>query len=494
VTQDVVEQRTGGWADGSWSARPWAGGSVVGGTWLGGLSEVDNAGHALIDLGDLIGPPGGARTVLAAGQTRARFTRARVAAAIALACLYVLSGASAAAATRGGLLWTVALSETGQLFASGDTLYLAPTGSAPAVRAVDGHTGRTLWRVEVPWTPQRFLQMDGGLDAVTVQTSTVDPSDPSRGTETLFVRRTTGKVVAEANGEPAGTVGRLVLQIGSVRRCGPDATMQCTTAAAVDPTSGATSWQHKFTPDTRVLARGAGPGTFVTSTGDGSLTLYSAATGQALAQQPGTLSGGGGIRLSVYVEGVLVIGVAGTEQSTFTGYRAADLRQLWTVDLARDSGGRQVDTSLVDLTRCGSAACVTDGGGTAVLDPASGSLRFRTDQHVIGQLGNGVFLAVPYLGHLDPTGRYVSDVLALDPATGAVRATIADATPVGDPSAGLISRVGPDGTLFATIRSDGRSEAVLTTAGHDLDCVAHPTALTCLDDSGNLRAWDIGTS
>src|SRR5262249_56502197 len=98
------------------------------------------------------------------------------------------------------------------------------------------------------------------------------------------------------------------------------------------------------------------------------------------------------------------------------------------------------------------------------------------------------------VGHRDQTGRYVSDVLTLDPDTGAVLASIGNASPVGDPSAGLISRSGPDGTLFAAIRPDGGSEALLTATGHDLDCVTHPTALTCLDDSGNLRAWDIGVS
>jgi outer membrane protein assembly factor BamB len=504
VTQDVLDERTGGWADGSWSARPWAGGSIVDGVWVGGLSEVDNTGHALIDLGELaVAPDGGGdadagtgqgRAAPRIGQVRARFTRARIAGAIGVACLYVLSAATVPGPPRGALLWTVALNDSGQLYVSGDTVYLAPEGSAPAVRAVDARTGRTLWRVDVPWTPQRFLQMGGGLDAVVVQTSTVDPSDPAQGAETVFVRRTTGKVVTEANGEPVAAVGAAMLQIGSVRRCGPQATMQCATAELVDPTTGASSWQRTFSSDTRVLARGQGPGTFVTATGDGSLTLYSAATGQVLARQKGTLTGGGGIRLSAYVAGVLIVGVAGTEQSSITGYRAADLRRLWTVELARDTGGRQDDTSLVDLTRCGGAACVIDGGGTAVLDPATGVLRFRTDQHVIGEIGDGVFLAVPYLGHLDQTGRYVSDIFALDPATGAVRATIGNAAPVGDPSAGLISRAGADGTIFAAVRPDGRSEALLTAAGHDLVCVADPPALTCLDDSGNLRAWGIGVS
>jgi hypothetical protein len=459
----------------------------VDGVWIGGLSEVDNSGHRLIDLGEVEGvderePAGG------------RLTRLRVVSAIAVLCLFVLSGATAAAADRPSLLWTVQLPEAGLVAASGDTLYVAPDESAPMVTAVDRRSGRTRWRVSVPWTPKEFDDLGDGLDAIVVRTTTVDNSDRSRDTQTLFVNRSDGRILAQAVGEPVGRAGRLVVQLGTVRRCPLDPSTECATVGAVEPTTGVLAWTRTLAPGGRVLAEGEGsPGRFVTADADGTLTLRSAATGAELARVAGTLTGGGGIRLSTAVAGVLIVGVAGTQVSTFTGYRASSLQRLWAVKLPRDAGRLQVDTTVVDLTRCGDAACVADGGGTAVLDPTSGAVRFRTPLHIVAQVPGGAFVALPLLGHLDAVGRYVSDILALDPRTGRVISTVVDSTLV-DPLAGpvVIRRTGAQGTQFSTIAPDGSSAALLSVTGTELACTHDLTTLVCVDNVGVGRAWSLG--
>jgi hypothetical protein len=487
VTQDLVDERDRGWAEGSWHARPWAGGSIVDGVWLGGLSEVDDSGHRLIDLGEVESvddrePAGG------------RLTRLRLVSAIAVLCLLVLSGATAAAAHGPSLLWTVQLPEAGLVAASGDTLYVAPDESAPMVTAVDRLSGRTRWRVSVPWTPQEFDDLGGGLDAIVVQTTTVDNSDRSRDTQTLFVNRSDGRVLAQAVGEPVGRAGRLVVQLGTVRRCPLDPTTECATIGAVDPATGVLAWTLTLPPAGRVLADGEGsPGRFVTADPDGTLTLRSAATGAELARVAGTLTGGGGIRLSAAVSGVLIVGVAGTQTGTFTGYRAASLQRLWTVQLPRDPGRLSADTTIVDLARCGAAACVADGGGTTVLDPTNGAVRFRTALHIVTQVPGGAFVALPLLGHLDAVGRYVSDILALDPGSGRVMTTVVDSTLV-DPLTGpvVIRRTGAQGTQFATIAPGGSSAALLSLTNTELACTHDLTTLVCVDDVGVGRAWSLG--
>jgi outer membrane protein assembly factor BamB len=487
VTQELVDA-VEGWADGAWSARPWAGGSVVDGVWLGGLSEVDYSGGHPIEL-DSFDVVDGREPVAV------RPTRLHLAVAVAVICLIVLSGASAMGPPDVRLLWTVSLADPGQLFAGDDSVYIAPMGSAPTVTALDAQTGARRWRVDVPWTAQGFIDLGDGLDAVVVRTTTVDSAEPFRDEQTLFVRRRDGRVVAQANGAPVQRLGSLVLQVGSVRRCPLDASQQCTVVAAVDPTNGATGWQTTLPPGGRVLADGLGaPDRFATAAADGALSLHSSTTGQVLATVPGTLTGGGGIRLSTLASGTLVIGVAGTETSTFTGYRAATLAPLWQTTLARDSGSRQVDTSLVSLTRCGDLACVGDGGGTAVLDPATGALRFRTRLQVVGQVAHGVLLAVPYLGHLDSLGHYVSDVLALDPVTGTVRLTVADAGLLGSGSGSgqvLVRRIGADHSDIASVAPDGSGRLRTSVPGADLVCAQQADRLLCLDDGGILRAWQL---
>jgi outer membrane protein assembly factor BamB len=462
----------------------------VDGVWLGSLSEVDHSGHQLIELGDREG-------VDDREPAAGRLTRLRVVAAIAVLLLFVLSGATAASANGARLLWTVQLSETGQVAASGGTVYVAPEGSAPMVTALERLTGRLRWRVSVPWTPQHFDDLGGGLDAIVVQTSTVDSADESRDTQTLFVQRSDGRVLAQAVGEPVGRVGRLVLQLGSAKRCPVDPSVECANVGAVDPATGVVAWSQTLPPGGRVLAGAQGsPGSFVTADADGTLTLRSAANGAVLAVVAGTLTGGGGIRLSTAVAGVLIVGVAGTQASTFTGYQAATLKRLWTVELPRDPGKLQVDPTVVDLARCGEAACVADGGGTAVLVPTTGAVEFRTPLHIVSQVSGGVFVALPLLGHLDAIGRYVSDVFALDPATGRVMTTVVDATlvgPVGGPNAStvVIRRSSVEGTQFATIGADGAGAVLLAVPGIDMACTHDLATLVCVDEAGVARAWSL---
>jgi hypothetical protein len=486
VAQELVDERDHGWADGSWRARPWAGGSIVDGSWLGDLSEVDHSGHRVIELGDRVEPP--------PPSGPARPSRLRLVLAIAAVCLYVLSGATVASADGPSLLWTVQLAPVGPIEISGDSVYVATPGSAPTVLALDRVSGRIRWRVNVPWTPQRYLDLGNGLDAIVVRTTTVDSTDPSRDTQTLFVRRSDGRVVAQAVGDPVGRVGDLTLQVGSVRRCPLDASSQCVTVSAVDPGTGRAAWSRTLPPGGRVMAGGeTSPGRFVTADPDGTLTLRSGATGAALATVPGNLSTGGGIRLSAAVGGVLVVGVAGTAVSTFVGYRAASLQPLWSVDLTRESKS-DVDTSLVGLARCGQAVCVSDRGGTVVLDPASGALRFRTPLQVVTEVDGGAFVALPLLGHLDALGHYVSDVLTLDRGRGTTISTIVDATLVdaeGHQPTALIWRAGAHRTDFAAIGPGGSGAELLSVAQADLNCTRDQATLVCADDSGLVRAWSL---
>jgi outer membrane protein assembly factor BamB len=490
VAQEVLEKPVadGGWAEGAWQARPWAGGSVVDGAWLGGLSDVEYSADHLIDLGE----PGRDFAPLETHAPR----RLRVAATMALCCLFVLSGATPTTANHPVLLWTVQTSPDAQLSTSGGTLFVVPEGSAPTVTAIDLATGRAWWHQAVPWTPERFVDVGGGVDAVVVRTTTVDSREGPRMNETLYIRRADGHILAEANGAPLGRAGRLLLQV-VYGKCPDGSSLSCAEVFAMDLGASRTAWRLSLGEGGRVLADSLATGDrFITASADGTLTLRSVDTDAPLETVPGRLSGGGGVRLSAIVGDVVIIGAAGTEQSTLVAYRASTLQRLWAVSLTRDPGPREVDTSLVQLDRCGYLACVADGGGTAVLDPATGALRFRTDLRIVSQVDGGAFVAVPFLGHLDTVGRYVSDVLAIDPTTGRQVTSIASATFVDAgadvtlPTA-LIRRNGQGGSQFAAIDAQGAGTSLLTVIGSDLRCVQRPHLLACVDETGVLRAWRV---
>jgi hypothetical protein len=114
----------------------------------------------------------------------------------------------------------------------------------------------------------------------------------------------------------------------------------------------------------------------------------------------------------------------------------------------------------------------------------------------VSQVDGGAFVAVPFLGHLDTVGRYVSDVLAIDPTTGRQVTSIASATFVDAgadvtlPTA-LIRRNGGGGSQFAAIDAQGAGTSLLTVIGSDLRCVQRPHLLACVDETGVLRAWRV---
>ncbi len=373
------------------------------------------------------------------------------------------------------------------LLASGDTGYLAVEGDAPVVTALDLSTGRQYWRLAVSGPPLRVVDLGHGTDAVILRAPATRNGDANRGDETVFVRRSDGRPLGRAPGDALRQVGRVVLM----------AAAGGTQVSGIDPVTGAAVWRVTLPDQGRVLAGGqADADGFVTAGPDGELILRRVSTGQVRATVPGALTSGSGIRLSAVVGDVLTVGVPGADHSTFTGYDVGGLRRLWSIELPRDSGGRPLDTSLVDLGRCGSADCVADGGGTAVVDPVGGSLRFRTRLNVIGQVKGGAYLAVPYLGRLDSIGRFVTDVLSLDPLSGLTVVTVGGASPVAAVGGGtvptaVVRRDGPTGTQFYAVRADGSDTGLFTVRETDLGCVQRPPMLVCVSSSGVTRGWEI---
>ncbi len=468
----------------------------------------------LIDLGELGGELDEVWAVPAGGALR---SRPRVLVALLVGCLVGLTAASAAPPDRTHPLWTIQSGEGTSVLASGDVVYLVEHDTPAALTAIDASTSRPWWRLALRSAPLAVMDLGAGFDAVVLRAAPTpadsgigiggngaagSASGPVAGSgpdETWLVVRGSGRVLARVAGDPVRRFGALVLLDVHGRTCA-----ECGEVDAVDLATGQIAWRLLMGQGGRLLAHGeATGGLFATASADGSISLHTVATAAELTTVAGTVTSGGGIRLSASAAGVLVVGRADVEHTALTGYRVDTLDRLWTLDLPRDPGPRQPEAALVGLRPCGDLICVADGGGTAVVDAGTGRLRFRTPLTALTRVGTGALLAEPYLGHLDASGRFARDIAALDPHTGRVVATVANAdlvdagSPGNEPGAtvsaaqAVLRRVTDRQTDFTVFAGDGRATQLFTVARDDLICARGGAVLACVDDAGAVRAWRV---
>jgi outer membrane protein assembly factor BamB len=419
--------------------------------------------------------------------------RALVAVVLGTVCLLGLGTAAPLGPRPSDPLWTATWGIDARLAGVGDDVYLVERAPARAVTALDGRTGERHWRLDVPHVPFRVADIGGGIDAILIR----PPNGSYRRNETdstILVDRSTGRVLVHHTGLPMRRSGGLVLFEERGRPCehgGED----CVDVAAVDTGTAAEIWRLRLPPNGRLLPDSVTTrGGFTTAAPDGSITLRDVATSAAVVSTPPrTVNDGTGVRLSAVSGGVLVVGRADGEFTELVGYDTATLTKLWSQQIARDPGRNVADPQLVGLGAFGELVRVSDGGGSTIVDPATGHTRFRTDLTVVTQLGAGVLVALSYLSHRGGLGNFATDIAALNPRTGAIVTIVPGARMIDDPAGtdgrAVLQVSGKRRTGFAIMDAGGGLRQLFSVEYTDLSCVAGRSTVTCLDELGALRTW-----
>jgi hypothetical protein len=439
----------------------------------------------VIDLGDLW-----RNDETYAPSTPWRLSRVSAALLLVCLCLVTLGGL---APTHDGPLWTQNWPADITMSAGGTAVYVVERGSAPMVTAMDARTGQRLWRLRIARTPFQVVDVGYGVDALLFH-PTNEPSD-DYGDSSVLMDRGTGQVLGTYPGVPQLRAGAILVMQQRLTHCWP------TDGACVDVTGvpvGASepAWRLRLPAGGRLIDSWNGSGQrFLTAGADGSLTVRDVATGMPLANAPGTLTSGSGLRLAAVVDGLLIVGRPDADASELYAYDEATLAPRWSERIVRDAGDYSPEVGLVELAACGHLLCLRDGGGSTILEPASGAVRFHTDLTVLAQVGAGVLAAATRLG------GWASDLVALDARTGEVLQTAPDATLVTEsaviagapaPTGGPLVQVwGERRTGFARMDASGRLTLLFSVDDVGLHCVQGRDSVSCLASTGTVRSWPL---
>ena len=430
---------------------------------------------------------------------RVRVGRRPLLIAVVVLCLLALAASAPGRPVLGDPLWTGSVSLNG--FTLGpDSLYVAqPDGKA--VAALDLRTGRRRWTRDIVGLPQSVSYVGGGVAVVMTRPPSSDDSsdDPGRPQLTItLVRDGTGEQIAQTTGESflRSADGRLLLvfsqRLGDPTQCGaPDA--NCMDITAWDLGSGVMAWGLNLGPDTGYVLSylDSRVEALAEVDNDGAIRLRDLATGAVT----GTMSLSRELPVSGdqvgLVRDLFLTARRGTDGITLTAYRRPSLSRDWSVVVPDFTPMDDQGDGIVFLWQCGPEPCVTvNGGGTWIINQATGAVGSRITIDVFARLGGGVFLGTqlhqlsartgqPTNGLIvSPDGRTLGEVMV-----GAV----VDWFDGGDRV--LVTQQGRARTGFVVIDEAGTARTIGSVPGVGLTCSARASILACSDAAGKLRVW-----
>ncbi|MEU4641383.1 PQQ-binding-like beta-propeller repeat protein [Micromonospora sp. NPDC023814] len=405
-----------------------------------------------------------------------RTVRRWVPALVALLCLAVLTAAAprpapppgaviparpdADVAVAGDLLLVV--DRTGPDAASGP-------GPAPRVAAYQLPSGRPLWQLPLtgPVSPVPVVRVG---DVVVL----VMPEEPA-GPQVVGLAAADGAVRWRVDGQLYGATPAGNLLVWGVAGAGPGTPA----LRSVEAATGTVRWALRLSPEALHW-----------SARDGRVTLLTVLDGRRLElRDPDSGALRHAAALPATAEPPEVLGVTddlvlvSEGPGVLSAYDTAALRRRWSVP--RGPSARAYAFG------CGVVICVEDGGrGMRLLDPATGSARWRADDWpLLTPLGDRL-LAAGY-----PRGGVAEHVL-LDAATGRPvrelgRWQLGDLAPWKDRA--ILHRRQRDGRVLIA-RLDGRGDGVRVLAAlHGVvgACGAYGSFVLCRREGGAYGVWEL---
>jgi hypothetical protein len=338
--------------------------------------------------------------------------RPRVGPAVVVAAIVVLLLGGAAAPGGTGLTALGAVSATGQVGyqVDGDALYVSESGpQGNVISRYDLPSRHRRWGTQVTLLVSAAnVWVAGGV--VLVSTYDVGVS----GDHTIALDAGTGRVLWRSafaeNGVLPGTGLVLLTRLASQ----DESNYPASEMRAVRLRDGAPAWTYP----TREGCQHALPdeeGTVAVLCPGGDLRLLDPATGAVRRSvllpvsppNPAVRLADGSMRWDIgpvlrVVGGQVLIGYGQGDRTTVAAYDAATLRPQWTIRLAGQMYG---------VDGCGGALCLSGDTGLAVLDRASGQLRWADDRQVVDPLGGRYAVLSP---GGPPGGVATSTVVDLD--------------------------------------------------------------------------------
>jgi outer membrane protein assembly factor BamB len=364
--------------------------------------------------------------------------------------------------------------DVGLLAFGPDTVYLADrTGPATAVTAYAVGGGARRWRTVLPGSVQyvSYQPRSGVVFAELFEGTAEDGTEADDRITALDAR--TGATLwsgryAQVLHPPSADLPGLLLRTGDTLRW-------------VDPRTGGTVWSRRLAGPSTVQFLVGPPVRVAVMSGDGNTELLAVPTGAVLASgwlPPSSdvvtaelqLLGGRLYEMYEPQPGSPVLAV----------FDPATFRPLWTLD--GDYYGFPVP--------CGALVCVSGTAFLTAVDPATGRIAWQTMWSQV---------PVPIDGHrlIGIPHQPGSPMAVLDAATGRVRLTLKDWTPVyPDGPVGTVLLVRPDqhayGTAWFAVVDPDRDARTLLGALSDIGaphCRAGATLLACTTPRHTVRIW-----
>ncbi|WP_327030889.1 PQQ-like beta-propeller repeat protein [Micromonospora sp. NBC_01740] len=420
----------------------------------------------VIDLGERRDVDG------AAGPGPGRFLRRWAPALVALLCLVTSAAAAPWPAQPPGVT-VPAGPDANLLFVEGVLLVAEPSGPGTVadgdpVSRLAAHrlpSGRPLWRVPLP-APGRVFHAVRAGDLLAVGLA-----GDRTASEVVGLSLADGGVRWRGAGQLHGatSAGHLLLSgfAGS----------SASVLRSVDPATGAVRWSQPLAFEDAHLSRRDQRISLLTVLAGGRLELRDPDTGAARAAT--TVPDRSRV-LTVTEELVLLTDASGV----LSGYEIPGLRRRWSVPRG--------PADQPDVYDCGALICVDDGSpATRLLDPATGALRWRSENAALGPVAvEGRLLAVRRA-----SGGAAEHVL-LDAATGQPVRQLGRwraGAPWLSADATTVHRRQRDGRYLVG-RIDERGEGVQVLAalrGVVGECGARESFVACRREDGGLGVWEL---
>ncbi|MFG3419187.1 PQQ-binding-like beta-propeller repeat protein [Micromonospora sp. NPDC049460] len=423
----------------------------------------------VIDLGERreVPPP--------AGPGPGRAVRRWAPALVALLCLAVLTAAAPQAAHPPGAV--VPARPDADVVVAGDLLLVvdrtgpgvAPgPGPAPRVAAHQLPSGRPLWHLPLTGPVSPFPVVRVG-DVVVLGM----PEEPA-GPQVVGLAAADGAVRWRVDGRLDGATPAGNLLVWGTAGTRPGAPV----LRSVDAASGAVRWTRRLPPGALHWSTRDGRVTLLTVLDGGRLELRDPDSGDVLHAAALPAAAGPPEVLGVTDDVVLV----SEGPAVLSAYDTAALRRRWSVP--RGPSARPYAFG------CGVVICVGDGGRLRLLDPATGSARWRADDWPLLTPVGDRLLAAGY-----PRGGAAEHVL-LDAATGRPvrelgRWQLGDLAPWEDPA--VLHRRQRDGRVLVA-RLDERGDGIRVLAAlHGVvgACGAYGSLVLCRREGGAYGVWEL---
>ncbi len=431
----------------------------------------------VIDLGEL--PHGTQERVRPAARPPVPVRPVLIAAAVVL--LATLTGAVRTPAPSGPMIIPAQLGDT--TFTGRDRYFVVTPADQRATSRLQSKIITTYALPDATLLSRTPVTVSGAIiqvDAIGDVVLVSQQVDTVGGQATTAVAAATGRVLWRHSSRLIGASpsGRLALMLDTSSGAGP------LRWYGVDPTSGAALWsQEEPVTGSTDLAYGSGdtPARLVTATVAGELTVRDPETGAVTATAVVPAPPEWRLRgLNIWIVDELVL-LGGREG--ITAYDLTDLRARWQspFDL----------TEVFVLPVCGDAICLFGRfGGLKVLDPATGLLRWGTEEWAAARRVGPYLLAS---GDEQPEGQ--EPLVVLDSRSGSRRGSFGVWYPVGDPLPdgriiGVRERPAEQRVWYAALDPAALTVRVLGVAdGVTGDCDVTTDVLICRRVDSSVGVW-----